>query len=139
MRNRRNFLGQLGMAAATLGMAPGALLAGGMRGTLAPKLQDDVLGHEGFQARLHHWFSFLDPQTGRRERMQLIDLQPGPATPRLDQFALIFRGESGAATGSGTYWVSDESGAGRALFVQSEGGHGRADRLRAEFCLLSQT
>ena len=135
MTDRRCFIARLGLATAAVGLAPGALLAHGV-------LQTGVTGpsagnaREAFLARLNQWFSFIDPRSGRRQRMQLVTVEPGPIAPDLDQFSLIFRGDPGSGPAAGTYVVSDGSGESFALYLQPDSLAKAGDHLRADFCLV---
>lgn len=135
MSDRRHFLTGMGLAAATFGLAPGALLAGASLESKNPAVTRGQ-GIEAFLTRLNQRFSFVEPHTGRQQWMELVAVEPGPAAPRLDQFSLTFRRDSGSAPGNAIYWVSDEAGEGRAVYAEPASGDGRSNLLRADFCLI---
>ena len=137
MSDRRHFLTGLGLAAATFGLAPGALLASASFDSKVPAVTSGRV-REGFLARLNQRFSFVEPRTGRQEWMKLVAVEEGPTVPHLDQFSLTFRRGTGSVSESGIYWVSDEAGVGQAVYAEPAAAGGQSNLLRADFCLMRQ-
>jgi len=137
MNHRRRFLGRLTAATATIATAPCMLAAGAFSHSACAAPSRPSAAH--FEARLGRWHWFQDPTSGRRRRLLLVGVHPGPSVPHLDQFSLIFRTDAGCPPATGTYWVSDTAGDGFALFAQTELAQSVGTTCRAELCLLGSS
>jgi hypothetical protein len=130
MSTRRRFIEQLGGLAATLGFLPVTAQA------LAPAraARGGVVDLDGraLASRLGDTFTFQDPRLGTRIDLALVAVRPGPSTPHLDQFALIFRGDVNDQLPETVHWVRDPRGGGFPLLALPSGETAEGRLYRAD-------
>jgi len=112
--DRRDFLKTSGAALISAMLGPFVIGSGS-----APSV--DGPSREKFAALLGTWFG-LAPLSGS---LQLVALNDGRASRRLDQFTLVFRAGNAASLREGVYSLTAETGEVFELFLQP-GGDGRS-------------
>lgn len=120
---RRAFLTHSAMATVALGLMPESALAQSAGGPAHRNLFLPLLGTA---------FTVIDDR-GHVHRPTLAEVRPGPETPGLDQFTLVFRDTAEDAPCSGLCWVrSPETGW---FQLQLDAMAGRM--ASATFCLIA--
>lgn len=82
--------------------------------------------------RVGEWFQFLDEATGLAAMLQLAAVRPGPRSPGLEQFALVFRGVLDCPPEGGLFRVTGIAGDDFALFVVPSGADEAGSLVRAD-------
>ncbi len=111
-----------------------SLLAGAALVFPACVPEEFELNRAGFEARVGTWFH-ADGEGGVHD-LELVEVRDGPVASGLDQFTLIFRGESNGEMGDGTFVMSHPDRADFVLYVEYSGDRFDLPEYCADFSLV---